>query len=124
MKMTMKNLFAAAALVGALSACGGSGPSESQSDDSNARGKQGQVHSGSGVVQSVSGSQIRIAHGPIESLGWPAMTMAFNAPPGLEVNVRKGALVDFSFRRDGSTYVLTAVHTTELEGDGAGRDAP
>lgn len=68
-----------------------------------------EVYSGSGTVQSVAADKVTIAHGPIESIGWPAMTMSFTAPPGMAEGVKPGAQVDFSFRQDGGTYVLTSL---------------
>ena len=67
------------------------------------------VYSGSGTIRSVSGSQVAIAHGPIAGIGWPAMTMTFTAPPEFAGSMKVGDKVDFSFRKNGSTYVLTAV---------------
>lgn len=68
-----------------------------------------QVYSGSGTVQSISGDQVAIAHGPIAGIGWPAMTMTFTAPPDMARGVKVGDKVDFSFRQNGSAHVLTSV---------------
>lgn len=67
------------------------------------------VYSGSGTVQSLTGDRIAIAHGPIAGIGWPAMTMTFTAPPGMASGVKAGDQVGFSFRKDGSAYVLTSL---------------
>ena len=67
-----------------------------------------EVYSGTGTIQSVAGNKVTIAHGPIEGIGWPAMTMTFTAPPGM-VGVKTGTSVDFSFRQDGGAYVLTSI---------------
>ena len=67
------------------------------------------VYSGTGTVQSISGDNVTIAHGPIEGIGWPAMTMTFTASPGLAEDLQAGRQVDFSFRQDGGTYVLTSL---------------
>ena len=68
-----------------------------------------QVYSGTGTIQSITGDQMAIAHGPIAGIGWPAMTMTFTAPPDIAGSVKVGDKVDFSFRQDGSAYVLTSV---------------
>lgn len=68
-----------------------------------------QVYSGTGTVQSITGDKVTIAHGPIEGIGWPAMTMSFAVPPGMAEGVKTGAQVDFSFRQDGGGYVLTSL---------------
>lgn len=67
------------------------------------------VYSGTGTVQSVTGDQVAIAHGPISGIGWPAMTMTFTAPGGTANGIKVGDKVDFSFRQTGSAYVLTSV---------------
>src|SRR5437899_4930677 len=67
------------------------------------------VYFGTGTVKSITGDQVAIAHGPISGIGWPAMTMTFTAPPDIAPSVRIGAKVDFSFRKNGSAYVLTSV---------------
>ena len=68
-----------------------------------------EAYSGSGTVQSITGDQVAIAHGPIAGIGWPAMTMTFTAPPGMAEGVQPGSKVDFSFRKDGIAYVLTSI---------------
>ena len=68
-----------------------------------------QLYSGTGTVKSITGEQVAIAHGPITGIGWPAMTMTFSAPPNMVGGVKVGDKVDFSFRKNGSVYVLTSV---------------
>ena len=68
-----------------------------------------EVYSGTGTIQSISGDQVTIAHGPIDGIGWPAMTMPFTASPGMAEKVQAGSLVDFSFRQHGGAYQLTAL---------------
>jgi Cu(I)/Ag(I) efflux system protein CusF len=68
-----------------------------------------QVYSGTGTVQSITGDQVAIAHGPIAGIGWPAMTMTFTAPTNIAGKLKVGAKVDFSFEKSGSVYVLTSV---------------
>ena len=68
-----------------------------------------QVYSGTGTVQSAADNKVTIAHGPIQGIGWPAMTMTFTAPPGTAEAVKAGSQVDFSFRQDGSAFVLTSL---------------
>ncbi|HKP34032.1 MAG TPA: copper-binding protein [Sphingomicrobium sp.] len=70
------------------------------------------VYSATGTVKSVTGDQVAIAHGPIEGIGWPAMTMTFTAPPDIAASAKAGVRVDFSFRQEGSAYVLTSVKPT------------
>ena len=68
------------------------------------------VHSTTGTVQSVSGTTVTIAHEPVEGLGWPSMTMGFEAgDPLMARSVKAGDRVMFSFRQADGKYVLTKV---------------
>lgn len=102
----------ALALTLLLVACGekqSSMPANEMAVGSEASGTQTAVYSGSGSVQSLTGNEIAIAHGPISGIGWPAMTMTFTMPEGMAKGVEVGSRVDFSFRQDGSSYVLTSL---------------
>ena len=105
---TMKtiHLIALAATLAAVPACNHNVPA---SENSGASQQAAQIYSGSGTLRSISGDQVAIAHGPIAGIGWPAMTMTFTAPPGMTNGVKAGAKVAFSFRANGSTYVLTSL---------------
>lgn len=70
---------------------------------------EAEVNSGAGKVTAIAGNQVTIDHGPVEGIGWPAMTMTFTAPEGLAEGVAVGAQVDFSFHQDGGTYVLSSL---------------
>jgi Cu(I)/Ag(I) efflux system protein CusF len=94
-----------AATLAAVAACNREEPSTNRTEGEH----PGQVYSGTGTVQSISGNQLAIAHGPIAGIGWPAMTMTFTAPPDIATGAKVGAKVDFSFRKNGSAYVLTSV---------------
>lgn len=112
--MTMKiiKFVAVVATVGAISACNKQAPSGDQvpAAAQQSTGKeQGEVYSGTGTVKSITGDQVAIAHGPIKGAGWPAMTMTFTAPPDIANGAKVGSQVDFSFRQNGSAYVLTSL---------------
>ena len=110
--MKILNLGSAAALSLLLAACG-----ETRAPTSDNRAvaateaddKPAEIHSGTGKIQAVAGDQVTSAHGPVESLGWPAMTMTFTAPPGISGAAAAGSSVDFSFRQEGIAYVLTSL---------------
>lgn len=71
---------------------------------------QGQVYTGQGDVTEVSGDTVTISHGPIEGIGWPAMTMPFRAGSSdMLKGVNPGDPVSFSFQQSGNEYVLTAL---------------
>ena len=70
----------------------------------------GNVHPASGEVTAIAGDEISISHGPVESLGWPAMTMTFRAgSPEMVGQLNVGDRVSFSFRRDDGGYMLTSL---------------
>jgi len=55
---------------------------------------------------------INISHGPVESAGWPAMTMNFRLADPDSVNaIEAGAQVEFRFTLDGGGTV-TAIEST------------
>jgi Cu(I)/Ag(I) efflux system periplasmic protein CusF len=71
-----------------------------------------QAHRAAGVVKSVSAQKgaVTIAHGPVASLKWPAMTMAFKAKdPKLLDAVKPGQKVEFEFVQQGKDYVITRI---------------
>ena len=70
------------------------------------------THKGSGTVTKVDPgrSSVTIAHGPVQTMNWPAMTMTFGAADKkLLERVRPGAKVDFEFVQQGSRYTITSV---------------
>lgn len=69
-------------------------------------------HKASGTVTKIdrSKSRLTIAHGPVESLKWPAMTMSFIVKDkALLDKVQQGAKVQFSFLESGRDYVVTEI---------------
>lgn len=70
------------------------------------------THKASGVVKKVDreAGKVTLAHGPVKSLNWPGMVMAFTVEDkklleGLAVD-RK---VDFEFIQQGNKYIVTAI---------------
>ena len=71
-----------------------------------------QTHKGSGTVSKVDSakSTVTIAHGPVSTMNWPAMTMTFKAKDkALLEKVKPGQKVDFEFVQQGKDYIVTAV---------------
>lgn len=69
-------------------------------------------HEGVGTVKSVdsSKSMVTLAHEPIASLGWPAMTMAFTVKDkALLSKFTPGAKVTFVLAPEGSNMVIVGV---------------
>lgn len=54
-----------------------------------------------GKVENVSHGEIMISHEPVPALKWPAMTMGFAVPHGLEVKAARGDRIAFEFRPAG-----------------------
>lgn len=50
-----------------------------------------------GRVEQVSGNGLTLSHGPVPTIGWPAMTMAFRADPMLLRGLKAGDQVSFAF---------------------------
>ncbi|MFY9315391.1 MAG: copper-binding protein [Burkholderiales bacterium] len=69
-----------------------------------------QPHKGSGTVSKVDSDKgtITIAHDPVESMKWPAMTMTFKVRDKAMLNeVKQGEKVEFDFVQSGKDYTIT-----------------
>jgi len=62
-----------------------------------------------GTVESIDAGKITIAHGPVDALKWPAMTMAFNATPEQLASVKAGQKIQFEFTADGMDATITNI---------------
>jgi len=99
-----------ATLAVSVTACGTAETSEENAVATVPTESVGQTHSGTGTVDSVSGQQVTISHGPIKSLEWPAMTMPFTAKDAASVQgIKAGDRVAFTFSKSGSESVLTSI---------------
>lgn len=67
-----------------------------------------------GTVKAVDAAagKITIAHGPVEALQWPAMTMAFKATPEQIASVQAGQEVRFEFQSQGMEATITRIEPT------------
>lgn len=73
---------------------------------------KGTVHKAAGVVTKVdpAAGKVTIKHEPIQSMKWPAMTMAFTVrDKALLAKLPKDKKVDFEFVQQGKDYVVTSV---------------
>ena len=73
---------------------------------------QGRVHKGTGVVKSVDPQKgtVTLAHEPIPSMSWPAMTMSFKVKDGkMPDGLAAGKKVDFEFVEQGKDHVITTL---------------
>jgi Cu/Ag efflux protein CusF len=108
MNMMMK--MTALLALGGLAACG---QAENAADEQPSPAMQEPTaasHSGTGTIEKIRGSEVTIAHGPIRSLGWPAMTMAFTAEDqALLSGLKVGDRISFTFVQAEGGSQLTAV---------------
>jgi Cu(I)/Ag(I) efflux system membrane fusion protein len=73
----------------------------------------GAVHEASGRITAIDGQHVTIAHGPVASLTWPAMTMQFSfARPELARGLAVGESVAFRFREASGAYVIEDISET------------
>jgi Cu(I)/Ag(I) efflux system periplasmic protein CusF len=71
-----------------------------------------QVHTAAGTVKKADpkAGKVTLEHGPVASLKWPAMTMAFKVKDeGLWKKLEDGKKVEVEFAQQGKDYVVTAV---------------
>lgn len=76
------------------------------------QGAKAMTHSATAVVKSVDAAngKVTLAHEPVKSLNWPAMTMGFAVKDKMLLDkLAVGKKVDVEFIRQGSDYVVTAV---------------
>lgn len=77
-----------------------------------AKAPQARQHHAAGVVKAVDAAKgtVAVAHGPIATLSWPAMTMTFKASDKAVLqSLEPGAKVEFDFEERGKDYVITAI---------------
>jgi Cu(I)/Ag(I) efflux system protein CusF len=75
------------------------------------------THHGVGIVKdiNVANGVVTLAHEPIKSLNWPAMTMGFKVKDKtLLDNVKPGSKVDFTLVQAGKDYVVTSIKCFRL----------
>ncbi|MGH6951667.1 MAG: copper-binding protein, partial [Vitreimonas sp.] len=71
------------------------------------------THETSGRITAIDGQTLMIAHAPIASLNWPAMTMQFRlARPELGRGLAAGDAVTFRFRQVDGAYVIDDIRET------------
>lgn len=81
-------------------------------DQQSAQGADAAVHQANGVVKSIDADngKVTLAHGPVKTLNWPAMTMTFGVKDkGLLDKLSVGKQVQIKFEKQGNAYVITSV---------------
>ena len=98
-------------------------PSQAQSDGmkgmdmkgmdmSKDKKSEGKTHKGVGTVKKVdpAGGKVTLAHGPIQTINWPAMTMTYGVKDkALLGKLSQDKKVEFEFVQQGSDYEITSV---------------
>ncbi|KGH19333.1 copper-binding protein [Comamonas thiooxydans] len=70
------------------------------------------AHDADAVVKEfdVTQGKVTLAHGPVKSLGWPAMTMTFGVKDKtLFDKLSVGTKVHVGFKKEGDEYIVTSV---------------
>lgn len=76
------------------------------------RAQTAAAHEATGIVKSVDPAKnaVVLAHDPVKSLKWPAMTMPFTVKDrALLDKLQPGKKVHFEFVQQGKNYVITSV---------------
>lgn len=111
--MKQVSIAGAVALSLAVAACGGA-QNNNQSTPANTAANAGQTaYSARGSITAIDRDRVTISHGPVEGLGWPAMTMTFRAPSSQMIaGLRVGDAVAFQFGPSEGGYTLTTISKT------------
>ncbi len=75
-------------------------------------GQTQNTHRGQGAVNSVDAKvgKVNLTHGPMESLGWEAMTMGFTAKDAaLLEGIKPGMKVDFELKKIDGKYRIISI---------------
>ncbi|MFC4346524.1 efflux RND transporter periplasmic adaptor subunit [Kordiimonas lipolytica] len=81
-------------------------------DDTSPSPEEVQIHHGMGTVNSIAGSTINLTHDPIQSLGWPEMTMDFTVAPEVDLSLfEPGDRMHFQLQQgeDGPFIIVSAM---------------
>ncbi|MBI3561420.1 MAG: efflux RND transporter periplasmic adaptor subunit [Gammaproteobacteria bacterium] len=71
------------------------------------------LHEAQGKVEAISTDEVTISHGPVPSLGWPAMTMPFKiVDPKLAQDIKVGDRVQFAFHEGDAGVVIDRMEKT------------
>jgi Cu/Ag efflux protein CusF len=114
MRIAVLSLFLAVSATPALAQGGSMNRMDMKGMEKNGASERGagSTHRGTGIVKTVdSGSGvITIAHEPITTLGWPAMTMNFKAgDPKVLTQAKPGDHVNFTIVQSGKDYIITSM---------------
>jgi Cu(I)/Ag(I) efflux system membrane fusion protein len=70
----------------------------------------GNLHQAQGKVVNLTPEEVTLAHGPVPSMNWGAMTMPFKiARPEMTKGLKPGDTVKFGFRQDGDRFIAEQI---------------
>jgi Cu(I)/Ag(I) efflux system protein CusF len=81
-------------------------------DDKAGKSAAGMTHQADGVVKNVDSAKgiVTLAHQPVKTLGWPAMSMGFAVKDKAMLDkLAVGQTVHVQFKKQGEDYVITSV---------------
>jgi Cu(I)/Ag(I) efflux system protein CusF len=81
-------------------------------DDKGGKAAVGMTHQADGVVKNVDTAKgiVTLAHRPVKTLGWPAMSMGFAVKDKSMLDkLTVGKNVHVQFKKEGEDYVITSV---------------
>ncbi len=108
MNIVMKAGLAAA--LASVAACGAPETNNSNTSSPAVQEKTVETHSATGTVTIVSAGDVTIAHEPVATIQWPAMTMTFAANDAAMLQaIKPGDRVSFAFRESGDGATLTSI---------------
>ena len=119
MKYEIRSIVAASIAALVLVGCGDSAPTSEESAagamPNMDRSQASEEHVAQGTVNSIdrTAGTVNISHEPVESAGWPAMTMNFRlAEPNAAAQLEPGQRIEFRFTTEGGGTV-TAVQPVQ-----------
>ena len=74
--------------------------------------KSDKVHKATGTVTKIDQSKARVTvnHGPVASMNWPSMTMAFGVKDkAMLEQIKPGDKIEFSFVQSGRDHTITEI---------------
>ena len=99
-----------AAALASVAACGAQETSNSNTASPAVQEKTVETHSATGTVTTVSAGDVTIAHEPVATMQWPAMTMTFAADDAAVLqSIKPGDRVSFAFRESADGATLTSI---------------
>lgn len=112
MKKVAMAAFVLASLLSATAALAQQKTDDMKEMGKNAAASTQTTHTAQGVIKKINAKAgvLTVAHGPINSLNWPPMTMGFRVKnKALLAGLKEGQKVEFEIVQEGDDYVVTKV---------------